>query len=310
METVNTTNKTLLFNSIDDLLNNDVYKDEKSLEHVVQYLKENDKALCKQTDLNDKLAQIRDKLMTEADFTGKPQLVQKVLWLDCLHQLKDTEHPFLSVTQRINLALQTPELEIFDANSSDLSDDELALIAENFHQLKTLNIRKCNNLTSKGFEELEKFSQLQTLYLSECKGITNDDLQHLPLTLENLWLRRNGNRISEKGIEYLSHLTHMKRLVIRGCDITDKSLETLKELKELTELDLHKCPKITDEGIRHIRQFTKLQVLNLNECKQVTDEGLTPLLSSLPDLKKVNVKGTQVSDVCKKQFADKGIKIS
>lgn len=78
-----------------------------------------------------------------------------------------------------------------------------------------------------------------------------------------------------------------------GSSIKDDSLALLKDIKNLTDLDLSKTG-ITDAGLAHIKDLTNLTRLNLNNTA-VTDAGLAHL-SGLKNLTYLNLYGTSVSD--------------
>ena len=56
--------------------------------------------------------------------------------------------------------------------------------------------------------------------------------------------------------------------------MTDAVLRELRDLTELTALDLHGCTLVTDVGVRALRDLTTLTSLTLSYCTHVTDEGL------------------------------------
>ena len=50
----------------------------------------------------------------------------------------------------------------------------------------------------------------------------------------------------------------------------------LKDLKQLSTLDLTRCHNITDEGLKHLKDLP-LKNLNLGWCDKITDAGLEHL---------------------------------
>ena len=56
--------------------------------------------------------------------------------------------------------------------------------------------------------------------------------------------------------------------------MTDAVLRELRDLTELTALDLHGCTLVTDVGVRALRDLTTLTSLTLSYCTHVTDVGL------------------------------------
>jgi internalin A len=58
-----------------------------------------------------------------------------------------------------------------------------------------------------------------------------------------------------------------------GQDVTDASLEHLKEMTSLTSLDLVNT-RVTEAGLEHLKGLTNLQELCLPDSTRVTDAGL------------------------------------
>lgn len=80
---------------------------------------------------------------------------------------------------------------------------------------------------------------------------------------------------------------------LKGSEVTDKTLEPLKDLGSVIELRLG-TTKVTDAGLAALEKLTHLQVLSL-ELTGVTDAGLARL-KNLPNLVYLNLYGTQVTD--------------
>lgn len=78
-----------------------------------------------------------------------------------------------------------------------------------------------------------------------------------------------------------------------GEAIKDENIAVLKDIKNLTDLDLSKTG-ISDAGLAHIKDLTNLTRLNLNNTS-ITDEGLAHL-AGLKNLTYLNLYGTSVSD--------------
>jgi Ran GTPase-activating protein (RanGAP) involved in mRNA processing and transport len=112
--------------------------------------------------------------------------------------------------------------------------------------------------------------------------ITDESLKtfsRLP-RLEGLSLQ--GNRFTDKGLEYLRAMKQLKRLCIGLGDnqITDEGLVYLKALANLEVLDLQKT-RVTAKGLEHLTSLTSLKELWLN-----MDVGdLTSVKQALPNCK-------------------------
>lgn len=76
--------------------------------------------------------------------------------------------------------------------------------------------------------------------------------------------------------------------------IRDAQLESLKPLKNLTELHLEES-YLTDVGMAHLQDFKQLQELDLHKSLYITDKGLESL-KYLPRLSKLELSYTRISD--------------
>ncbi len=80
---------------------------------------------------------------------------------------------------------------------------------------------------------------------------------------------------------------------LQGTNVTDKTIEPLKDVTSLVELRLG-TTKITDAGLAVVKSLPHLQVLSL-ELTSVSDAGLAHLKGA-KNLTYLNLYGTQVSD--------------
>ena len=68
-------------------------------------------------------------------------------------------------------------------------------------------------------------------------------------------------------------------------DVTDTELKALlKELKQLTTLNLEHCGAVTDASVKELKELKQLTTLNLRSAK-VTDAGVKELQEALPKCK-------------------------
>ena len=75
-------------------------------------------------------------------------------------------------------------------------------------------------------------------------------------------------------------------------DVKDKTMEYLKPLQQLRELDIS-FSEVTDEGLDVIAELPELQTLHIQGLK-ITDAGFKKLMEH-PKLTQINLTGTQVS---------------
>ncbi len=75
-------------------------------------------------------------------------------------------------------------------------------------------------------------------------------------------------------------------------DVTDKSLESLKEMKLLRELDLNGS-QVTDAGLEILKELPALTALRLARTK-ITDKGFRSTLFAKESLMQLDLRGTDV----------------
>ncbi|HEX8072040.1 MAG TPA: hypothetical protein VF546_18975 [Pyrinomonadaceae bacterium] len=94
--------------------------------------------------------------------------------------------------------------------------------------------------------------------------------------------------ISEHGLKALSRLgpRDLQSLLLRGCEITDSSLEHLSGMTWLEHLDVS-CNYITGEGLAHLGGMVLLERLDVWGC-DLTEAGLAHL-PSLPSLRELTL---------------------
>ena len=75
-------------------------------------------------------------------------------------------------------------------------------------------------------------------------------------------------------------------------DVTDQTLEPLKGMSALKELDLNNT-QVTDAGLKILKDLPALSVLRLKNTK-ITDLGFQDTLAGKDSLMQLDLRGTQV----------------
>jgi hypothetical protein len=83
------------------------------------------------------------------------------------------------------------------------------------------------------------------------------------------------------------------KLEMANADVTDQTLEVIKECKDIRELDLNRT-QVSDEGLAIIAGLPKLEVLHMRGTK-VTDAGFKKFLAPLTALKQIDLRDTGVT---------------
>jgi hypothetical protein len=112
-------------------------------------------------------------------------------------------------------------------------------------------------------------------------GITDKGLAYLREApqLESLQFGSPGE-VSEAGLANLRYLSHLRRLNLKGFEMSDEIMLHLAGLQELEDLSLG--PGVTDRGLECLRGMQKLRKLDLTATK-VTEVGIDRLAETLPD---------------------------
>ena len=113
------------------------------------------------------------------------------------------------------------------------------------------------------------------------EGVTDEDLSMIIRIpgIRRLVLR--GNQITDRGLESLSHHSELEAVWLREENITGKSLSHLATIPNLTTLLLIDA-RIENEDLKLLDQFPKLESLNLCGC--AINETAVPYLSRLQSL--------------------------
>jgi hypothetical protein len=77
-------------------------------------------------------------------------------------------------------------------------------------------------------------------------------------------------------------------------NVSDETLSFLRGQAKIRELDLSGSG-VTDRGLTHLAELKTLEGLRLKKTK-VSDDGLQRLLRALPNLKRLNVENTAISN--------------
>lgn len=99
------------------------------------------------------------------------------------------------------------------------------------------------------------------------------------------------------------------RVDMANSDVTDETIESLREMSQLRVLDLNDT-QVTDQGLRVLQDLPKLEALKLRGTK-ITDQGFKDTLGDKASLKLLDLRQTAVSADTVKQWrsAQKGRRV-
>ena len=134
------------------------------------------------------------------------------------------------------------------------------------------------------------FAADKTRWVEDLGGTATRDPQGR-ITAVNL----RGTWVNDTELRRLKDLPDLTYLDLSLTHITDQGMSELKALPGITELNLYFAEYVTDEGIAAIKDWKKLRKLNLHGTK-VGDTGLDHI-SGIKTLESLNVGATLMTDV-------------
>lgn len=142
----------------------------------------------------------------------------------------------------------------------DFANDEMYLSSKESNDQFLLG-KIIRALLNKAMQSDEAYTHVDGLLLDNPCTINK-------LDLSNLKFSKNKN--SDPLLALLKPLRkELKELNLRGSEVTDDELSTVKNLVNLTYLDLQFCSLITENVLRPIEKLKKLTYLNLDFCEKL-----------------------------------------
>jgi bacterioferritin-associated ferredoxin len=202
---------------------------------------------------------------------------------------------------------QLEELHLYSCKG--FSDEPWAKICQGCPQLKILDLKDANTLTSQALKAVATCSQIRELDLGGLMEINDEGLEFIANGLPKLekidlnfcW------RITDAGVMKLASLCHeLQSIILDDCmEVTDESLKLLgKTCQKLEVVSLYNCRRVTDTGVKRIiRHCNNLKSLNLAKCKNITN-ALLKSISKYPSGKSLESLNLRSCD----QIRDEGLK--
>ncbi len=140
---------------------------------------------------------------------------------------------------------------------------------------------------------LKNLPMLEEIHLYRCT-VSDRDFKDMGILPSVKKLDLYDNIISNTSLEYLSQLPNLESLGLYGYDvrISEAGLQNLSHAKSLTTLELSRTT-ITDSALAHFPCLQQLESLSLREVP--IDSGITHL-TRLPNLKTLDLYNTLVTD--------------
>lgn len=126
------------------------------------------------------------------------------------------------------------------------------------------------------------------------RPVVGASLSHLPATDVDVarladrfpeleWLHLENTEITDRGINDLCRLHHLRMVALSQTSISNRGLERLGHLRDLEELKLSET-QISNKGLRYLKNMPSLRILDLSDTK-VSRKAVRKLRVCLPECK-------------------------
>ncbi|XP_068083203.1 protein AMN1 homolog [Anabrus simplex] len=185
-----------------------------------------------------------------------------------------------SIENNVLQSLLHPGVRVLDLSENQVSDDTLGIVSE-CRYLQKLDINPGRNqsrqISSSALMALMPcLPYLSVLYMRRCPAVTDEVIRTV-----------------------VSCCPLLKELDVGGCTtISDESLNVLKDLKQLSSLNVS-CSQVSDEGILSLVRGTcgnTLTELHLDNCLGVTDFAIQAIVLFCNNMKVLIFHGCPVTD--------------
>ena len=148
-----------------------------------------------------------------------------------------------------------------------------------------------SDLHAEDFPALARFPTLSTVYFYG-QGATDEQLKALAqLRFTNLGcvVFTDCPRVTDQGIEYLSHIPTMERFGLRRMSITDAACETMAAKMHLLEVNMPDCTNVTVNGMLKLARSESMESLGFS-VGRLTQEDLIQIISTAgPQLGRMDI---------------------
>ena len=107
-------------------------------------------------------------------------------------------------------------------------------------------------------------------------------------------LRIRGTDVTGEGLKNLEGASNLERAELRDSSLDDEGIEVFTNLKKMNYLDISECRLATPEGMQKIAELPELEALILWETK--ADDSVVDAIAGLTKLKQLDLKATNITD--------------
>ncbi|EFJ37627.1 hypothetical protein SELMODRAFT_437235 [Selaginella moellendorffii] len=217
-----------------------------------------------------------------------------------LHKLNLTCCRELTDASLCRISKDCKGLESLKMESCSLiTEDGLCGLGEGCPRLEELDFTECN-MSDTGLKYISKCTALRSLKLGFCSTITDKGVAHIGARCCNLreldFYRSKG--IGDAGVAAIaSGCPKLKLLDLSYCSkITDCSLQSLSQLRELQRLELRGCVLVSSTGLAVMASGCKrLTEIDIKRCSQIGNAGVSALSFFCPGLRMMNISYCPIS---------------
>ena len=219
--------------------------------------------------------------------------------LSAMGQLKDVKIAGPALTDStLEIVAALPSLHSLLVADSSIPDDAIKRLGKDrefVDRIRSLAFTRCHGANDEALSFVTAMPRLETLSIRECtiSGAffmrwAETPAEELP-RLRTLVVR--GAFLSERAIAVLPRfVSSLKRLDLSEVMLSPGAMKSIGKLSELQSLCLSSC-SLTDEAIEPIKNLKNLTTLDLSSNYDLTDESAA-ILKALPRLKHVNTDNT------------------
>jgi Leucine-rich repeat (LRR) protein len=222
-----------------------------------------------------------------------------------------TEAPFayLDADLRKRNPTEASKIEVLNVSGCpSFGDKALLYVIRTCPNLKSLDVSKCSNISTKSVFRLTTCLSLESLNLTGTNAISkfvdtagqtaslDDTILAIADACKNFrsLVACTSPYITNNMVKYLATFcSHLEVLDVSSCaNLTDEALSHLgMGCKSLKKLGVRRCPKISDKGLEIVaRKARYLEVLDVSENNRLSGEFLRALKTSNPKvLKELNL---------------------
>lgn len=184
------------------------------------------------------------------------------------------------------------KLQHLRLGNSQISDEGLKAIG-GLKNLETLDLGECKSVTGAGLMHLEELTNLRELSIIGVETRAGDlAFANGLLNLEQFDFPTFGDVLNESDLQVLGRLTKLTMLSLNGSEIVDnRTISHLSNLKSLTYLVLNDT-RISDRAMQTVKELPRLRVLKVSRTK-VDDLGMRNL-AGMESLEELHLSGSRV----------------